>query len=147
MRRNKKIYMYIFFVGLLLTNSTQPLLKEYLYSGDTSLGHKSVPWIKLPLNLQPHTVYLCASLKRGQRYPIARKVPHFSCDYAAMFILSRSDATHALTTVESIEFSNLYVYSTLKHFTKEAFAQVPHVLHVIQWVLPQFIWIIQSKKP
>ena len=147
MRRNKKIYMYIFFVGLLLTNSTQPLLKEYLYSGDTSLGHKSVPWIKLPLNLQPHTVYLCASLKRGQRYPIARKVPHFSCDYAAMFILSRSDATHALTTVESIEFSNLYVYSTLKHFAKEAFAQVPHVLHVIQRVLPQFIWIIQSQKP
>ena len=139
--------MYIFFVGLLLTNSAQPLFKEHLYSGDTSLGPKSVPWIKLPLNLQPHTVYLCASLKRGQRDPIARRVPHFSCDFAAMFILSRSDATHAITTVGGIKCSILYVYSTLKHFAKEAFAQVPYVLHVIQWVLPQLIWIIQSKKP
>lgn len=147
MRRNQKIYMYIFFVGLLLTNSAQPLLKEHLYSGDTSLGPERVPWIKVPLDLQPHTVYLSASLKRGQRDPIARRVTHFSRDFAAMFILSRSDATHAITKVGGIEFSILYVYSTLKHFAKEAFAQVPHVLHVIQWVLPQFIWIIQSQKP
>lgn len=139
--------MYIFFVVLLLTNPAQPLFKEHLYSGDTSLGPKSVPWIKVPLNLQPRTVYLCASLKRGQRDPTAKRVTHFSRDFAAMFILSRSDTTHAITTVECIEFSILYVYCTLKHFTKEAFAQVPHVLHVIQWVLPQFIWIIQSKKP
>lgn len=147
MRRNKKIYIYIFFVGLSLTNPAQPLFKEHLYSRNTSLGPKSVPWIKLPLNLQPHSVYLCVSLKRGQRDPTARGVTHFSCAFAAMFILSRSDATHAVTTVGGIEFSILYVYSTLKHFAKEAFAQVPHVLHVIQWVLPQFIWIIQSKKP
>ena len=141
------MYMCIFLVGVSLTNPAQPLFKEHLYSGNTSLGPEGVPWIKVPLSLQPHTVYLCASLKRAQRDPTARRVTHFSCDFAAMFILSRSDATHALTTVESIEFSNLYVYSTLKHFTKEAFAQVPHVLHVIQWVLPQFIRIIQSKKP
>lgn len=147
MRRNKKYTCIIFFVVLLLTNPAQPLFKEHLYSGDTSLGPEGVPWIKVPLDLQSHTVYLPASLKRDQKDPTARRVTHFSRDFAAMFILSRSDATHALTTVESIEFSNLYVYSTLKHFTKEAFAQVPHVLHVIQWVLPQFIWIIQSKKP
>ena len=139
--------MYIFFVGLFLTNPAEPLFKEHLYSGNTSFGPKIIPWMKVPLNLQPHTVYLCASLKRGQRDPIARRLPYFSRDFAAMFILSRSDATHAITTVEGIEFSILYVYFTLKHFTKEAFAQVPHVLHVIQWVLPQFIWIIQSQKP
>ena len=147
MRRNKKIYMFIFFVGLLLRNSAQPLLKEHLYSGDTSLGPEGVPWIKVPLDLQSHTAYLPASLKRGQRDTIVRRVTHFSRDFAAMFISSRSDATHAITTVEGIEFSILYVYSTLKHFAKEAFAQVSHVLHVIQWVLPQFIWIIQSQKP
>jgi len=139
--------MYIFFVSLLLTNPAQPLFREHLYSGDTSLGSKSVPWIKVPLDLQPLTVYLSASLKRGQRDPIARRLTHFSRGFAAMFILSRSDATYALTTVEGIEFSILYVYSTLKHFAKEAFAQVPHVLHMIQWVLSQFIWIIQSQKP
>ena len=127
--------MYIFFVGSLLKEKP-----AQLHSKDNSI-QGTLAWV-------PRATSLCVfGLERGQRDPIARRVTHSSRDFAAMFILSRSDATHAITTVEGIEFSVLYVYNTLKHFAKEAFAQIPHVLHVIQWVLPQFVWIIQSQKP